>query len=99
MLSLTCFLASLLTSGDALIISFIDTFVRAKRPSIYSLILDEGAISWRANTLHDVVVQTPWARKTAFQGGSMDRGRDGKRKTKKERATGNNSIKRRTPSN
>lgn len=78
-------------------------------------------------TLHNVVVQTPWARRTAFQGGSMDvahdgvrggggrrkkkrkmkkkekkrlRGRPGKRgKKERERALGNNSIKRRTPSN
>lgn len=30
-------------------------------------------------TLHHVVVQTPWARRTAFQGGSMDVAHDGVR--------------------
>lgn len=76
------------------------------------------------------VVQTPWARRTAFQGGSVDVAHDGVRdcgkgekgeeedegggggeegsgsvwkakgrEREKERALGNNSIKRRTPSN
>lgn len=87
-------------------------------------------------TLHNIVVQTPWARRTAFQGGSMDVAHDGvrggrreeeeeeedeegeektersvskveERKREREKgrereregALGNNSIKRRTPSN
>lgn len=35
-------------------------------------------------TLHNIVVQTPWARRTAFQGGSMDVAHDGVRGGRRE---------------
>jgi len=35
-------------------------------------------------TPHNVVVQTPWARRTAFQGGSMDMAHDGVRGSRQE---------------
>lgn len=36
------------------------------------------------HTTHNVVVQTPWARRTAFQGGSMDVAHDGVRGGRRE---------------
>lgn len=38
----------------------------------------------RSRALHNVVVQTPWARRTAFQGGSMDVAHDGVRGGRRE---------------